>query len=271
MRTFAQQRYIGLAFAALGVAAVYAFEMSRPPLVRQHSFTGWVLTASLVLLVLFNLRKKIPVLPIVSAAVWLRIHVYVGLFAVAVFVLHAGLRYPDGLFPQVLWWFFVALAASGIVGIWAERLLAPRLRNRGEAILYDRLIPFRLKLAAEAERLAGRSVAELGSPLLVEFYSARIAPFMAGARNFWPHVLGSRAPIDRLLVELHDLERYLNPRTQETLRELEDRVIAKDNLDHQHAIGSVIRGWLFLHLPLAYGIFPLVFLHIVLVYGFGGF
>ncbi|HVC55790.1 MAG TPA: hypothetical protein VND95_07530 [Stellaceae bacterium] len=271
MRSFAQRRYSNALIATVAAGAVIAIEMSRPPLVRQHSFTGWVLMASLVFLVVYNARKKIAVLPLLSAATWLQMHLYVGLFAVAVFVLHTGWQYPDGVFNQVLWWTFVALAVSGIFGIWAQRLIAPQVRNRGEAILYNRISALRMKLAAEAEQLAGHSVAELGSPLLVDFYCDRIVPFMAGARNFWSHLLGARDPIDRLLRDLRALERYLNPRGRDALRELEERVVAKDNLDHQYALVSVMRGWLFIHIPLAYGIFVLIALHVVLVYAFGGF
>ncbi|HTT80034.1 MAG TPA: hypothetical protein VMF86_10180 [Stellaceae bacterium] len=271
MRTFAQRLYGNVALASVGAAAIFALDMSRPPLVRHHSLTGWILTACIVFLVLFNVRKKVPVLPLLPAATWLQMHVYVGLLAAAVFVMHAGVRYPDGLFNQILWWFFVALTVSGFVGICGERLIARHLRDRGEAVLFNRIGAFRVRLAGEAEELARRSAVELGSPLLVDFYSSRIAPFVAKTRNFWPHLLAIRSPIDRLSREMHELERYLNPRGRETLHEIEERVRAKDNLDHQHALASVMRLWLFLHIPLAYGFLLLIGVHIVLVYAFGGF
>jgi hypothetical protein len=271
MRTFALRRSGNVLIAALGAAAVFAFELSRAPLARRHSFTGWLLTIALGFLILFNARKKIPVLPLLSAATWLQLHLYVGFFTAAVFVVHTGLRYPDGVFNQVLWWFFVALTASGIVGIWAERVIAPHLRDRGEGVLFNRIDAFRLQLARESEALAGRSVGELGSPLLVDFYCARVAPFMAATRNVWSHLFAIRTPIDRLLGELRELERYLNPKGHETLRELAERVVAKDGLDRQYALCLVMRGWLFLHIPLAYGILLFAAVHIVLVYAFGGF
>jgi hypothetical protein len=271
MRTFAQRLYGNLLLAAIGAAAVFAVDMSRPPLVRQHSLTGWILTASVVFLVLFNIRKKIPVLPMLTAAAWLQMHVYVGLFAAAVFVVHTGLAYPDGIFNRLLWWFFAALTISGLFGICAERLFARHLRDRGEAVLFDRINGFRARLAIETEELARRSTVELGSSLLADFYCARIVPLMARPRHFWLHVLGARTPVDRLLRDLHDLERYLNPQGLETLHELEERVVAKDNLDRQQALGSTMRLWLFVHVPLAYGVLVLIALHIVFVYGFGGF
>lgn len=273
MRTFAQRRYGNLLLASLAAAGVFALEMSRPPLVRYHSLTGWILAAALGFLVLFNARKKAPVLPLLTAAAWLQMHIYVGLFAAAVFVIHTGLVFPNGVFNQVFWLAFVALTISGLFGIGAERLFARHLRDRGETVLFNRINPFRVRLAAEAEALARRSVAELGASLLADFYGERIAPLIARVRTryFWLQLVRARTPIDRLLRDLHDLERYLNPQGLETLHELEDRVVAIDALDRQYALASVMRLWLFVHIPLAYGFLLLIALHIVLVYAFGGF
>jgi hypothetical protein len=271
MRTFAQRRYGNIAIASVGALAIFALNMSRPPLVRQHSLTGWILTVGVVFLVLLNARKKVPVLPLLAAATWLQMHIYVGLVAAVVFVMHTGLRYPDGWFNQILWWFFVGLTISGVAGICGERLIARHLRDRGEAVLFNRITAFRVRLAGEAEALARRSAVELGSPLLVDFYCGRLAPFMAKTRHFWSHLLAIRAPTSRLSREMRELERYLNPRGRETLHEIEERVQAKDNLDHQYALASVMRVWLFLHIPLAYGVLLLIGVHIVLVYAFGGF
>lgn len=270
MRAFARRRYRGILSTTLGAALVFLAETRAPTLGSQHLFTGWLLAAGLLLLVLFNARKKIPMLPLLTAAFWLQMHIYVGLLAAFVFAVHTGLRYPRGVFNQALWWCFVALTASGIFGIWAARAFAPRLRERGEAILFDRLGVYRLRLAHESELLAARSAADIGSPLVAECYRDRVVPFMAGSRNFWAHLRGTRRPIERLLGELRALERYLNPRGRETLHELQERVVAKDNLDYQHALMSVLRGWLFLHIPLAYGIFIMIGIHVVLVYAFGG-
>ncbi|MGH7060956.1 MAG: hypothetical protein ACREFH_11250 [Stellaceae bacterium] len=273
MRTFTQRLYGNFLLALIGVAAVFALEMSRPPLVRHHSLTGWILTASIVILVLFNARKKLPVLPLLPAAAWTQMHIYVGLFAASVFVLHTGLAFPDGVFNRTLWFFFVALTVSGLFGIGTERLFARHLRDRGEAILFDRINTFRVKLATECEELVRRSTVELGDPLIADFYSDRIAPMMARVRTrqIWLQLIGARLPIDRLLRDLRDRERYLNPKGLEALHELHDRVVAKDNLDRQYALLSTMRLWLFVHIPLAYGILVLIALHIVLVYAFGGF
>ncbi len=268
---FAQRRTRNILIAAVIAGLLVVAELEAPPLLNLHFASGWMLAAGLFFLVLFNARKKIPMIPVLSAAAWLQLHIYIGWLMAFLFALHTQFRYPAGPFNAALWWFFVALNLSGIIGIFLERAIAPRLRERGEAILYDRLNGYRLQLADEAAALAARSVTEVATPLLVDMYRDRIAPYMAGPRNFWPHLIDSRKPLDRLVGEMRALERYLNPQGRETLRAIEERVIAKDNLDHQYALLTLMRTWLFLHIPLAYGIFLLVAVHIVLVYAFGRF
>jgi hypothetical protein len=271
MTAFAQRRTRNILATAVVAGLIVVAELQAPPLMNLNFVTGWVLTAGLVFLALFNARKKIPMIPVLSAAAWLQLHIYVGLLAAFLFAVHSQFRYPGGAFNQALWWFFVVLTLSGIVGIFMERAIAPRLRERGEAILFDRLNGYRLQLADETAALAAQSVTEVASPLLVDLYRDRIAPYMAGPRNFWTHLVDSRKPLDHLVGEMRALERYLNPRGRETLRAIEERVVAKDNLDHQYALLTLLRGWLFLHIPLAYGIFLLIAVHIVLVYAFGRF
>jgi hypothetical protein len=247
---------------------VVIHQESAPLLGDRHFTSGWLLVIVYAALLLFNVRKKLAMLPILSAATWLQAHIYIGLFASVVFLLHTEFRYPQGVLNIALWWGFVALFLSGIFGIAAERGFAPRLRRAGEAILRNRIPIYRLQLAVEAEGLAARSIAETSSPLIADLYRERIAQFMGGARNFWPHLVGNTKPIERLTGELKATERYLNPQAQKTLAALTERVVAKNNLDHQRALMSVLRGWLFIHIPLAYGLLVLIGVHVLVAYAF---
>jgi len=46
------------------------------------------------------------------------------------------------------------------------------------------------------------------------------------------------------------------------------RVIAKNNLDYQHALQMVLKGWLFVHIPLTYSLIVVAAVHGVLAYAF---
>jgi peptidoglycan biosynthesis protein MviN/MurJ (putative lipid II flippase) len=51
------------------------------------------------------------------------------------------------------------------------------------------------------------------------------------------------------------------------LRRLVER---KDQVDYAHALQTVLKGWLFVHIPATYGLILLAMLHVLLVYSFGG-
>ena len=77
MSSFAQRRVVNvtLALTVGGFLALFdgLYEMS----LRDAAFlNGWILFAAMVFLALFNVRKKLPFIPLLSASTWLQVHVY---------------------------------------------------------------------------------------------------------------------------------------------------------------------------------------------------
>ena len=83
--------------------------------------TGWTLFISILMLTLFNLRKKLTMVPIGSNASWLQFHIYLGALTVLVFALHVGWRLPDGFIEVSLAILFVVVAGTGIAGVVLSR------------------------------------------------------------------------------------------------------------------------------------------------------
>jgi hypothetical protein len=71
-------------------------------------------------------------------------------------------------------------------------------------------------------------------------------------------------------VELEDLRRYLNEQERATLEKLAQLVRQKDGLDYHHAVQTTLKLWLFVHVPLTYGLMIFSLMHIVLVFAFSG-
>jgi hypothetical protein len=231
--------------------------------------TGWLLVAAVLCLLLYNIRKKLPVVPLFAASGWLQFHAYLGVLAAGIFVVHTGGRFPAGALDRVLWCFFVVLALSGLTGFWLSRSLPARLRSRGEAVLFERIPAFRARLAAEVEALAANSVKESGSLVIAELYLRRIKGFLVASVPLLGQAFRSRRALANLRHELRAVERYLTPAGRETLAAIEERIIVKDGLDYQYALHFTMKGWLFIHIPIAYGILPLIGIHILLFYAFG--
>ena len=58
--------------------------------------TGYLLLAAVLFLALYNVRKKLPFLPLGSSAAWLQWHMYVGIGSVGVICTSCGYPLADG-------------------------------------------------------------------------------------------------------------------------------------------------------------------------------
>jgi len=238
---------------------------------RDASFlTGWLLVGGCGFLALYNLRKKLPFLPLLSSAAWLQLHLYVGLLTILAFLLHSSFRLPSGALEIALWCLFVVVAGSGLVGIAISRALPRRILDHGERVTFERIPRFRAALAGEVHDLAMRSVTDSASNTIAAYYASRLFDFFSEPRDFLAHLAGSRSPLNKRLSQIRSLRRYLNDSERKLIDEIEARVVLKDNLDHQYALQLLLKGWLFVHLPATYTLLLVVAVHAVLAYAFSG-
>jgi hypothetical protein len=236
---------------------------------RQHEFLdGWVLAAGMIVLAGYNIRKKIPMLAIGRASTWTQIHIYLGFFSVAMFLFHTDFAIPIGALIWALWTMFVLVVLSGFIGLYLSISIPPKLEHGGEQVLLERIPGFRAQLAREVEDLAMRSVADEASLTIFNFYTDTLHHFMGRQRNWLDHLRGSPRQLSRIRRNIENLRRYLDPSGTEILREIEDCVVAKDNLDFRYANLMVLRLWLFVHIPATYSLIILAIVHVATVYAY---
>lgn len=251
--------------AILGLYWLYAASLAE-----QSYPSGWFLLGLMILLSAYNFRKKLPFLPLGSSAAWLQMHLYAGWLTMVLFLVHLGFRAPTGWLEGGLALLYVAVAASGVGGIMLSRIFAPRLTSRGESVLYERIPALCEQLRGEAEQLAIQSVAESDTTTIGDFYTAKLLPFFEGPTNFFGHLLGSSRPSHALLRELDSLHRYLRNPERKILDQIAQLVRAKSDLDFQYAVQSMLKWWLFVHIPLTYALLIVTAVHVILVYAFSG-
>src|SRR6266850_7245526 len=267
MKRFHRQFLLGsflLLLASTG--AVMAHRRWSRALPDYGYLTGWVLLGAIILLAVYNARKKLPFLPLGSSESWLQIHIYAGFFTVVLFLIHLNFRVPTGWFEGTLAWLYLLVTGSGVAGLILSRVLPRRLATRGGEVIYERIPALRhsLRQVAEALALGG----EMKSPAIAEFYARQLSGFLAGPGNFWPHLLESRRPLNAIMTELEEFRCYLNESERATLEKLRDIVRRKDGLDYHHALQRTLKLWLFVHLPLTYSLMMFSLLHVVLVFAF---
>ena len=262
-------RNLSITVAAIVLVSL-AYAITSASLHDPSFFTGWLLLGTLIFLTLFNIRKKLPFLPLGTAAAWLSFHVYAGWFSLALFLLHIDLRVPDGALETTLAVLYLAVALSGIAGLMISRSFAKRLTRRGEEVIFERIPVFRKQIRDEAGELVLRSVSDLKSTTIADFYASRLKSFFDRPRNFVQHLFGSNRARFAMQTELQSLGRYLSTQEEEILAKLSEVVRHKDDLDYHYALQATLKGWLFFHVPLTYSMLILALVHMVLAYALTG-
>ena len=254
---------VALALAVLLTAYSFALRSSA-------YLSGWVLLVMMLILAGYNLRKKLTYPPLARSSTWLQFHVYIGLLSIMVFLFHTGMRIPNGPLETTLATLYVLLAGTGLVGLFLSRAIPSRLALRGPEVLFERIPVFRRQLRERAEQLVVESAEETRTTTLADFYTRRLADFLAGPRNTFRHLRQSNRPLQQLNRELRSLDRYLSEKERLIAGELSELIEAKDTLDYHHAMQSVLKGWLFVHIPLTYALLIFAVVHAVLAYAFSG-
>lgn len=271
LMTFASRASRNIAATVFVAGALVLLNWLYDLSLRDASFfSGWMLTVGTALLAVYNTRKKLPFLPLLSSAMWLQIHIYVGWLVIVLFLLHTAFRPPSGTLEILLWLLFVMVVGSGLLGLALSRILPTRLRHHGERIIFERIPVFRAQLAREVEELAMRSIDETSSNTIAQFYGTQLQPFFHSHHNFFRHLVGSNEALERMSQQMASLRRYLDKEGKEILDEIEWRVVAKNNLDYQYALQWLLKGWLFVHIPLTYSLLVIAIVHVIMVYGFSG-
>lgn len=249
-----------------GVLAYFVLNFSSQ-LMRTAVPTGWILLASILFLAGYQLRKKIPLAFLGSASTWLQFHIYVGLFTAVLFALHTGLKWPGNMFNVVLAATYLLLFSSGIIGLLFTRLLPRRLTSSGEEVLFERIPTMRRQIRLEVEKLISD---QSESTVFREIYEKHLEEFFQSTSNAMWHFLQSSQPRKKMINALKHHERILNDEEKETLDQIIENVIQKDHLDYSWTIQATLKLWLFVHVPLTYGLITLVIFHVIVVSAFYG-
>jgi hypothetical protein len=229
-----------------------------------------LLLGAVLFLALYNVRKKLPFLPLGSSTAWLQWHLYVGMGTVAVFAMHVGAAWPNGILDSLLAVVYLLTFTSGIVGLYLTRTIPAQLARLGEEVLYERIPALRREVQRRSVEAVLESVTTSGATTLADFYTSRLYDFFGLSRG-WVYLVRPTAARRRALMrEMQDLRRYLSEQEQAGCERLFALVRRKDDLDFHDARQKVLKLWLFAHIGLTYGLVLLALLHGLLAHAFHG-
>ncbi len=259
-----------LSICLFGVVAFFGtyfiVQQERIALQNPQTTSGYIALAVMVFLMLFNWRKKLSMLPIVSARIWLICHVVLGLLMLSLFWLHTDSLWPSGVYEKIIATLFYLVSLSGVVGYALSRTIPARLRHTGGEIIYDRVPKQIYQLREQVKDHIATAVKESGNETLPRKYSESLAWFFAKPRFFLSHITGSGKPNAWLERKEISLKPFLTDQEHIGFEQVINLGRYKNQIDAHYANQRLLKLWLFLHLPASAMLVLFVAWHVLLVH-----
>ena len=247
------------------------WELCRTGLAPTTLYTGAALLGVVVFLALFNARKRLPFIPVLKVSTWMQWHIYIGYFSVLLFLLHTDFRVPSGVLEGVLATIFVIVAGSGVVGLILTRSLPRRMNQAGSPVVFEEIPRVRKEIRDRVKALILEAEETCESSTLSEFYREHLRDFIEERPSVF-HAFGKEKKRRSYLLtnELEARMRYLSEREIEVAGQLEEWISTKENVDFQEGSQRLLKGWLFVHIPLTFSLILLGVAHGVFALLYGG-
>lgn len=254
-----------LVLVALILSGTWLYSLT---LAKTAFASGTLLLSCILILAAYQWRKKLSFLSLGNATAWLQFHIFVGWLSCVLFLLHIGFHVPDGLLEFALFLTYSFVFLSGVLGWLLSRIIPYRLLSRGEQVIYERIPVHRRKIQETVEKLVSDSLKSEEGTAVADFYHKHLEDYFSGSRNQIRHILHSRRHRHQLAQRVTDLQTFLNEREQETMRQIDHQIQLKDDLDYQQSLQSVLKFWLFVHVPLTYTLILFALFHTITVCAF---
>jgi hypothetical protein len=257
--------WLGASFAFAGL---FAWSRSAPLSYEPNFTTGYILMAVIVFLAIYSGRKRLSMLPVGKASVWLTLHLVGGVLALAMFWVHIGKFWPTGVVDGALATLFYGVCLSGVLGYALQLWLPGRLAHAGREIIYERIPAEVASIRSQVEKAILDAAAESGNDTLGHDYLQTMAWYFAKPRFFWSNAFGGRRAEHWLQRHVDTLGRYLTEAERLHLARIAEFGADKRRVDVQYSLQALLKRWTIFHVPLAAAMLTLAVWHLILVHVF---
>jgi hypothetical protein len=218
------------------------------------SLAGGVIAAFLILLLSFlGVKKRLYRIDLGRGEAWVRSHIYLGVLAAVVALLHSGFRWHDrmALLALLLMGFVVV---SGIAGAVLYKTVPPLLTRVERDLTSEEIAKQLNQMARTMERIA----------------ADRSAAFQKVCKE----LLRSRRANDRNTADWTALIARVPPVEQDALREMlivsrpRNELLAK--LQVQQRYRALLQAWLYVHVPATVALLVALTAHVIIALYYGG-
>jgi hypothetical protein len=255
--------------ALVALAGLLAWNRSPRLSLIDPAFTaGYALFALMVFLALYRGRKRLSMLPLGKASVWLTLHIAGGALALPLFWVHSGSFWPIGNLDRTLAALFYAVCISGIVGYALQLWLPGRLAHAGREVIYERIPAEIALIRAQVEKEILEAADASGSATLGQDYMQSLYWYFERPRFFWNHVLGGQRAESWFQRHIDTVGRYLSEVERPHLARIAELGDDKRHVDIQYAMQALLKRWTLFHVPLAAAMLTLAVWHLIIVHVF---
>jgi hypothetical protein len=260
------RNYIWLWFSLLMVCVLAFIYWAYPPIGGHRGSTtygytvGVIATVFIALLMWFGVRKRSYRAYRTTLRAWLSSHVWIGISLLIIVPLHAGFQYGTNV-HTLAYLFMVGVILTGLVGVYFYQALPEEtLSNRGGGslkILQEKYESVTQEIQREAERSPefAQVVKKFGeikvlSSIMI-LYGKRNGPLT--------HTQVSRIMGDVTAGRLSEHEK-------KALSQITKQREYAYNIENEKAALIKLRLWLFVHVPLSFGLLIALVVHIISVF-----
>lgn len=258
--------------AALCSALLWTVPLYASGLRDPRYLDGWVLAGGMVAQLIFHavLRKRSGTPK--SFRRWRAFHIAVGYVLIAAFLSHSNFSLPDTILEWSLWSGFVLVTLSGLFGTYLSWAIKGQ-----HGVSLERIAARRAEIAREVHDTAMRASQipeDHGLPPLpydewiTDLYTNHVMAFLQRPGQFVAHLFGSQRRLKRVTDKIDTLMRYVDAAGQMKLAAIRELVVEKDRLDNARVYLGLTKGWLYVHVPVTYGLVVLTVLHGFVAYAF---
>ncbi|MBI5178844.1 MAG: hypothetical protein HZA04_06250 [Nitrospinae bacterium] len=216
----------------------------------------------MLFLIAYKIRKHAYGYKLGPTNTWLTAHIYLGVLAAILVILHTGLNI-DGVFGGVLFALFVLVTGSGIAGALVYKLTPISITKEGRQVILKEDMREELnKHLADADKDAAAL-----SAAFQEIYREKIRPMLTYNRVAWEYLFTEERALLRLRTkEMDELKQQVPDNEKYHFTLMTGAILERERLAFRLSKMEVLDVWLAFHMPLSGVTLTAVFIHIFAIF-----
>jgi hypothetical protein len=207
---------------------------------------------------LYGARRRMLTRNLGNSHVWVQFHIYGGMLAALLMLMHTGFQLPHGVFNWLLWLLSMWVTASGLLGVALQRWI-PTMLSSGLSVeaIYERIPELVAQLRERVEKMV-----ESCSDPIKDFYRTNVEAVLAAPELRLIYYIDVTGGIQTRVKQFEFLRRVLSAEEKETLDQIQDAFKTKLELDAHYSLQCSLRWWLYTHIPLSLVLLLMIALHV---------